>query len=262
MEGDGHAGAGRAEGQVKTEEQREGGGEEQPDQTEGSATDGVREDEGGGGGGMGQDYAWKERAVSQDHSYLPYAGEKQEEGEDEGSTANQSQNKEAMEQSRMMGSSETLPMDLQADGEGEAGASDHSFLCVCCGSSFSSEPALVAHRRSQHGLQEALHHCPVCGESFMNTTLFLYHRRQHREKEDGSGAGPGDGVKNGKKALGLLPSSVPSGGAKSKNSSGISPSQKTPFGKDHRVMRLRSLQNFCCQSCFFFTYQRNVMVSS
>ncbi|KAJ8268378.1 hypothetical protein COCON_G00135500 [Conger conger] len=233
-DGAGDTGAGRVQGEVKMEEQLEEAGEEQPDQAEGHETDGVREDEGGeeigGGEGVGlKDCAWKERAVSQDHSYLPYAGEKQE--EDEEGKANQAQD-QANDESGMTGSSETQPTDLQADGEGEAGASDHSFLCVCCGSGFSSEPALVAHRRSEHGLQEALHHCPVCGESFMNTTLFLYHRRQHREKEEGSGAGPGpgDGVKNTNKALGLLSSSAPSGGTKRKNCSGISPSQKSPAG--------------------------------
>ncbi|XP_056142304.1 zinc finger protein 420-like [Lampris incognitus] len=55
-------------------------------------------------------------------------------------------------------------------------------LCVDCGSSFGLVSELVAHRKSQHGLEEALHRCFVCGESFLNTTLFLYHRKQHRQK--------------------------------------------------------------------------------
>ncbi|XP_035620906.1 zinc finger protein 574-like isoform X1 [Oncorhynchus keta] len=57
-----------------------------------------------------------------------------------------------------------------------------SLLCVDCGSSFGMVSELVTHRKSQHGLKEALHHCTVCGESFLNTTLFLYHRKQHKEK--------------------------------------------------------------------------------
>ncbi|XP_030641486.1 zinc finger protein 574 [Chanos chanos] len=55
-----------------------------------------------------------------------------------------------------------------------------SLLCVDCGRSFSLVPELVSHRRTVHGLKEALHRCGVCGESFLNTTLFLYHRKQHR----------------------------------------------------------------------------------
>ncbi|XP_029928837.1 zinc finger protein 574 isoform X2 [Myripristis murdjan] len=55
-------------------------------------------------------------------------------------------------------------------------------LCVDCGSSFGLVSELVAHRKTQHGLEEALHRCSVCGESFLNTTLFLYHRKQHRQK--------------------------------------------------------------------------------
>ncbi|XP_076136718.1 zinc finger protein 574 isoform X3 [Alosa pseudoharengus] len=54
-----------------------------------------------------------------------------------------------------------------------------SLLCVECGAGFSAISELVSHRRSQHGLQEALHRCAVCGEGFLNTTLFLYHRKQH-----------------------------------------------------------------------------------
>nr|XP_023659624.1 zinc finger and SCAN domain-containing protein 2-like isoform X2 [Paramormyrops kingsleyae] len=61
-----------------------------------------------------------------------------------------------------------------------------SFLCMGCGSGFSSEPALIAHRKTRHGLEGALHCCAVCGESFMSTTLFLYHRRQHREQRASS----------------------------------------------------------------------------
>ncbi|XP_076008783.1 zinc finger protein 574 [Genypterus blacodes] len=55
-------------------------------------------------------------------------------------------------------------------------------LCVDCGSSFGLVSELVAHRKTQHGFEEALHRCSVCGESFLNTTLFLYHRKQHRQK--------------------------------------------------------------------------------
>ncbi|CAM4699624.1 unnamed protein product [Leuciscus chuanchicus] len=60
-----------------------------------------------------------------------------------------------------------------------------SLLCVECGQSFSMVPELVTHRKTQHGLKDALHRCTVCGEGFLNTTLFLYHRKQHRsEVED------------------------------------------------------------------------------
>ena len=55
-------------------------------------------------------------------------------------------------------------------------------LCVDCGSCFGLVSELVAHRKTQHGLEEALHRCSVCGECFLNTTLFLYHRKQHRQK--------------------------------------------------------------------------------
>ncbi|XP_052474602.1 zinc finger protein 574 isoform X1 [Carassius gibelio] len=60
-----------------------------------------------------------------------------------------------------------------------------SLLCVECGQSFSLVPELVTHRKTQHGLKDAIHRCTVCGEGFLNTTLFLYHRKQHRsEVED------------------------------------------------------------------------------
>lgn len=55
-------------------------------------------------------------------------------------------------------------------------------LCVDCGSCFGLVSELVAHRKTLHGFEEALHRCSVCGESFLNTTLFLYHRKQHRQK--------------------------------------------------------------------------------
>lgn len=55
-------------------------------------------------------------------------------------------------------------------------------LCVDCGACFGLVPELVAHRKTQHGFEEALHRCSVCGESFLNTTLFLYHRKQHRQQ--------------------------------------------------------------------------------
>ncbi|KAK0147177.1 Zinc finger protein 574 [Merluccius polli] len=61
------------------------------------------------------------------------------------------------------------------------------FLCVDCGASFGLVSELVAHRKSQHGLEEALHRCSVCGECFLNTTLFLYHRKQHRQKGEEKG---------------------------------------------------------------------------
>uniref|UniRef100_A0A3B4YT67 Zinc finger protein 574 n=1 Tax=Seriola lalandi dorsalis TaxID=1841481 RepID=A0A3B4YT67_SERLL len=55
-------------------------------------------------------------------------------------------------------------------------------LCVDCGSCFGLVSELVAHRKTQHGFEEALHRCSVCGESFLNTTLFLYHRKQHKQQ--------------------------------------------------------------------------------
>ncbi|KAJ8334394.1 hypothetical protein SKAU_G00400330 [Synaphobranchus kaupii] len=236
------AAAAEGAGQVKIEEQLEEGGEQQLDNTEGSMMDGVREgeeeEEEGGEGAWREDCARNERAVSQDHSYLPCTGEKQEEEEDEQAQGEESMADQTQDEGTTIGvqsNSETQPTDLQkaqAAGDGESGVADHSFLCVCCGSGFSSEPALVAHRRSRHGLEEALHHCPVCGESFMNTTLFLYHRRQHREKEEGSvdGARPGNGVRSSKRVLGLLPFSAPSGGTKRKSSPESSPSQKSQSG--------------------------------
>lgn len=261
-----------AEGEVKMEEQLDEGGEEQLDQTEGSAIDGVREDEGGeerggGGGACQNDCVWNERAVSQDHAYLPYAGEKQEEEEGGESTANQARDEESMGEPGTMGvqsSSENQPTDLQtaqADGEGECEAADHSFLCVCCGSGFSSEPALVAHRRSRHGLEEALHHCPVCGESFMNTTLFLYHRRQHREKEEGSGAvaRPGDGVRSVKRPVGLLPSSAPTGGAKRKSCSVANQSRKGAAGKDQSAVGEKSPELLLLPKLFLFLFPNPVL---
>ncbi|KAK9960776.1 hypothetical protein ABG768_008611 [Culter alburnus] len=57
-----------------------------------------------------------------------------------------------------------------------------SLLCVECGQSFSLVPELVTHRKTQHGLKDAIHRCTVCGEGFLNTTLFLYHRKQHRSE--------------------------------------------------------------------------------
>lgn len=54
-------------------------------------------------------------------------------------------------------------------------------LCVDCGSCFGLVSELVAHRKTQHGFEEALHRCTVCGECFLNTTLFLYHRKQHKQ---------------------------------------------------------------------------------
>ncbi|CAL8247457.1 unnamed protein product [Lota lota] len=68
------------------------------------------------------------------------------------------------------------------------------FLCVDCGSSFGLVSELVAHRKTQHGLEEALHRCSVCGECFLNTTLFLYHRKQHRQKGEEKGEVPQNAV--------------------------------------------------------------------
>ncbi|XP_030226553.1 zinc finger protein 574 [Gadus morhua] len=68
------------------------------------------------------------------------------------------------------------------------------FLCVDCGSGFGLVSELVAHRKSQHGLEEALHRCSVCGECFLNTTLFLYHRKQHRQKGEEKGEVPQNAV--------------------------------------------------------------------
>lgn len=61
-------------------------------------------------------------------------------------------------------------------------------LCVDCGACFGLVPELVAHRKTQHGFEEALHRCGVCGESFLNTTLFLYHRKQHRQQGEETSA--------------------------------------------------------------------------
>ncbi|KAL7875191.1 hypothetical protein SRHO_G00061610 [Serrasalmus rhombeus] len=55
-----------------------------------------------------------------------------------------------------------------------------SLLCVECGQCFSLVSELVAHRKTAHGLKDAIHRCTVCGEGFINTTLYLYHRKQHR----------------------------------------------------------------------------------
>ncbi|XP_035279473.1 zinc finger protein 497-like [Anguilla anguilla] len=56
-----------------------------------------------------------------------------------------------------------------------------SFLCGECGAGFNWQPALVAHRRTEHSLEGALHHCLECGESFMNTALFVQHCKKHRD---------------------------------------------------------------------------------
>ncbi|KAM8847171.1 zinc finger protein 574 [Synchiropus picturatus] len=67
-------------------------------------------------------------------------------------------------------------------GAGKKPKPEAVLLCVDCGSCFSFVSELVAHRKNQHGFEEALHRCSVCGECFLNTTLFLYHRKQHRQK--------------------------------------------------------------------------------
>lgn len=63
-------------------------------------------------------------------------------------------------------------------------------LCVDCGSCFGLVSELVAHRKTQHGFEEALHRCTVCGECFLNTTLFLYHRKQHKQLGEAAEAPP------------------------------------------------------------------------
>ncbi|XP_076847283.1 LOW QUALITY PROTEIN: zinc finger protein 574 [Brachyhypopomus gauderio] len=55
-----------------------------------------------------------------------------------------------------------------------------SLLCIECGQCFCLVAELMAHRKTAHGLRDAIHRCGVCGEGFINTTLFLYHRKQHR----------------------------------------------------------------------------------
>uniref|UniRef100_A0AAY5F5N7 Zinc finger protein 865 n=1 Tax=Electrophorus electricus TaxID=8005 RepID=A0AAY5F5N7_ELEEL len=64
-------------------------------------------------------------------------------------------------------------------------SSADTFLCVQCGSGFSSEEALAIHRSSNHGLERMLHRCTICTQEFMNTTQYLYHRRQHRVNGEG-----------------------------------------------------------------------------
>lgn len=63
-------------------------------------------------------------------------------------------------------------------------------LCVDCGSCFGLVSELVAHRKTQHGFEEALHRCTVCGECFLNTTLFLYHRKQHKQLGEAAEGSP------------------------------------------------------------------------
>ncbi|KAK6326695.1 hypothetical protein J4Q44_G00023400 [Coregonus suidteri] len=93
--------------------------------------------------------------------------------------------------------------DLPADNPGEEQTSYYfrmkaakklkppsSLLCVDCGSSFGMVSELVAHRKAQHGLKEALHHCTVpkvvqgqsflcaqCGASFSKEPELSTHRR-------------------------------------------------------------------------------------
>ncbi|KAK1805401.1 hypothetical protein P4O66_019717, partial [Electrophorus voltai] len=64
-------------------------------------------------------------------------------------------------------------------------SSADTFLCVQCGSGFSSEEALAIHRSSNHGLERMLHRCTICTQEFMNTTQYLYHWRQHRVNGEG-----------------------------------------------------------------------------
>lgn len=60
-----------------------------------------------------------------------------------------------------------------------------NFLCHQCGSVFTSDQELAEHRRTEHGLEAALHTCPECGDEFMSTTQFLYHRREHKNAAAG-----------------------------------------------------------------------------
>ncbi|KAJ8289845.1 hypothetical protein GJAV_G00005990 [Gymnothorax javanicus] len=57
-----------------------------------------------------------------------------------------------------------------------------SFQCGECGAGFSWQPALVVHRRTEHGLDEPLHQCLECEQSFMNTALFVEHCKTHRDR--------------------------------------------------------------------------------
>ncbi|XP_059363646.1 zinc finger protein 574-like isoform X2 [Carassius carassius] len=59
-----------------------------------------------------------------------------------------------------------------------------NFLCHQCGSVFTSDQELAQHRRTEHGLEAALHTCE-CGAEFMSTTQFLYHRREHKNAAAG-----------------------------------------------------------------------------
>uniref|UniRef100_A0A8C6KLI9 Zinc finger protein 574 n=1 Tax=Nothobranchius furzeri TaxID=105023 RepID=A0A8C6KLI9_NOTFU len=54
------------------------------------------------------------------------------------------------------------------------------FFCTLCGTDFSDDRALAAHRKQKHNLDKHLHCCSYCGETFMNTTQYLYHWRHHR----------------------------------------------------------------------------------
>ncbi|XP_058603342.1 zinc finger protein 574 isoform X2 [Onychostoma macrolepis] len=60
-----------------------------------------------------------------------------------------------------------------------------NFLCHQCGSVFTSDQELAEHRRTEHGLEAALHTCTECGAEFMSTTQFLYHRREHKNAAAG-----------------------------------------------------------------------------
>ncbi|KAG9355789.1 hypothetical protein JZ751_000631, partial [Albula glossodonta] len=249
------------EQEVKEEEQLQERRETQPDENEGRMEDGTG-DEGVGEGGetvttveLQKDSSAREMMVSQDHSYLHHAREKKEENEGAAQVLggngmdDQAQDKETgLSESGMndVSQSEVQPTDHLTTAAAPAISStaltisDQSFLCVCCGSGFSSELALVAHRRTRHGLEEALHCCPVCGETFMNTTLFLYHRRQHRGNEESSGAGsaagPGNSLRATKRMLGLPPpSATPPGRMKRKCGSGpifLQKGQSVSKGKD------------------------------
>ncbi|XP_029109414.1 zinc finger protein 846-like isoform X1 [Scleropages formosus] len=172
--------------------------------------------EGGAGVKMESQPEWQngEMAVSQDHSYLPIRQGEGEEGQREvhveskmqGSGAHGKVLERGMEAD--LGTAEVEitalscileeePVNSQTITEEQKlktnetemvsavtpAVTSQNFLCMYCGNGFSSESALVAHRKTRHGLEEAVHCCPVCKETFMSTTLFLYHRRQHRERQ-------------------------------------------------------------------------------
>ncbi|KAL4597492.1 zinc finger protein 574-like, partial [Arapaima gigas] len=140
----------------------------------------------------------RERAVSQDHSYLQCDEACESWGLGAAGTDEQKEAEKATAEvdAEIIQSASEREVDKTQDENAasrkrgnrksktnSAGVPSQSLLCVDCGCGFSLVPELVAHRRTHHDLEGALHRCSICGESFLNTTLFLYHRRQHRKKE-------------------------------------------------------------------------------